>query len=509
MLTGQDQDAALEEQGIIEQLYQQWLLGSESGSAENIPSGWQPLLEKIPEERRAITLLALVSQHQSILLKPKPGTRLSPHPILPVINKPTLPNGLRPLFNRLLATARKTAKTSEIQLIKLLLSRGYLAHPGDWLPSATSDELPAIYFPWAQWSANELTTIDADTEELTEDNWDEWFPAQRLAQLRQLRIKDPVATRELIASCAPNEPADKRVKIIRTLAINLQEADSEYLLSLLTDRSQKVVQVARQFLARLGKSRQIPDGEDLQEQANTLAEYYEIKSSGLLKKRRQIIPKKLKSKKQQAVRTELLTKVALDDFAQALQTDINKLVSDWHFSANRDIDNQNFIANAVNTLADTAIQALIENLLTSIQSEVAAFSWLDQFAGRLPDDTRSALAHELLCSRHSEIAFNDLLSLANGPLQPSLTWSQLQASASWKNLMNQVQKKLAKQGYLDDHQMEDEFKALGLLLNSDVAEHALNTLVEMGVLKADPIIDFLKLNAALKPHQAPNATSKE
>ena len=152
---------------------------------------------------------------------------------------------------------------------------------------------------------------------------------------------------------------------------------------------------------------------------------------------------------------------------------------------------------------------MIENLLTSIQSEVAAFSWLDQFAGRLPDDTRSALAHELLCSRHSEIAFNDLLSLANGPLQPSLTWSQLQASASWKNLMNQVQKKLAKQGYLDDHQMEDEFKALGLLLNSDVAEHALNTLVEMGVLKADPIIDFLKLNAALKPHQAPNATSKE
>src|SRR5690606_16100062 len=111
-----------------------------------------------------------------------------------------------------------------------------------------------------------------------------------------------------------------------------------------------VALLAMQYLARLGMGHGVSEDENAEAMARELAETYELKKGGILKKGLKLLPIKLKSKKQQSVRSELLQKIPVGLFAHALSIDVKELLMYWQFSENRDHDNQSFIVNAVNNI---------------------------------------------------------------------------------------------------------------------------------------------------------------
>ena len=362
-------ESAEEIQAKIEQLECRWMIGSgeQQLTHDLIPLQWQPLLGDLDGERQALLALAIYSQHQAMLFEPEAATGLSAKPDLPDLNIPCLPPGIRACFRRVLAGIKQQSEIKITHLLQLLFQRGFSAHPADWLPSPKDDDLPAVYWSWCSWVSNELSIAEEDVE-LTAQTWNDFYPAERLRMLRIMRLKEPLAARELIQACALQESAEKRLKIIGILATNLSQEDSAFLQSLTKNRSQKVALLATQYLARLGIGQQEIAGEDMADPAQDLGETFELKKAGLLNKGYRLLPVKLKSKKQQAIRSELLQTTPLLEFAKALHIETERLLASWQFSNNRDYDNQSFLANAINTVPDNLIHVLLKNILRQLNT---------------------------------------------------------------------------------------------------------------------------------------------
>lgn len=490
-----------EEQELIEQLQRRWMIGSDEPlSLDALPQSWRPIIETQAVERHSIMTLALASQHQCVLFQPEPPGDLIHHTPLPDLQQPLIPQRLRPLFRRIIKNVNKQAALKPGILLELLLRRGYIAHPADWLPSAADEELPDIYLPWCQWAATEIGTHNShDSESLNADNWDDWYPAQRISQLKALRFKDSAMARILVETCAHKEPADKRLRVIQTLAINLCEDDVTYLQELLKDRSQKIVTLAAQYLARLGKGIRTKTDSKESNNAKELAQGYELKKTGIIKKRVQVSPLKLKSKKQQAIRSEQLENTLLSDFADTLGINVTQLAASWQFSENRPHDNQAFVANSVNTLAEDGIERLIENILNYIATDDAELHLLHMLTPRLSESRRSSLMGEIVKKHSINFSFRDYLSFSHTPLI-ELHWNTLKSTRPWKSLEKEIKKDLEENGYIDSHAIARELSALGMFLPQEAAAQTLNAIFDLGVLRADPITDHLKFNADLSPH---------
>ena len=478
----------------LEKLQRRWMIGSDEAlDLKMLPPSWQPLIENLPAERHSLMALALASQYQSIVLTAPEPTDLLSQENLPDLAMPVIAENLRGLFKRIISKPDINPKP----LLRLLLQRGYIAHPADWLPSGKENNLPEIYLPWSHWvvKGNQQEN-NSPYGKLTDKNWDQWYPAQRIAALKAMRFIEPASARALMIACVANEAAEKRINIIQTLDVNLSADDIPMLQDLLKDRSQKVAHIAAQFLARLGSNLAQTETSDTEESVAQLAATYEIKKSGLFKKKKSISPLKLKSKKQQALRSEQLETVSLIDFATALQIDINELASSWEFTDNRFHDNHAFITNAVNTLPDSGIEALLENLLASLNSEDNSFALLQLLQARLPDEKRASLMLTLMQQRDIDIDFRDVFSFLDAPIQ-QLDWATFKETMTWRILINTLVKNLTDTSYIDDYFVAAELTSLGLFLPQTIAEKALDYIVEMGMLRADPILDCLKLNTQL------------
>lgn len=494
---------AAEEQQLIEQLQRRWMVGSKDPlSEEQLPRDWRPLLQDQSAERKSLLALAILSQHQALLLTPEADSDLKAKPDLPALDLPSIHSHLRPLFRRNLDNIKKLSGIELRHLLQLLLQRNCTAHPADWLPSPKDEDSPSVYWPWCRWVSSELAGgDDASTESLTTENWDSFYPAQRLSILRELRHQDRHAARELIYACVHRETAEKRLKIIETLAINLSQDDGEFLQSLTQDRSQKISSLASQYLARLGLGQPLTTGtgaagEDSAAQAKELAEGYELKKVGLIRARYKLVPRKLKSKKQQAVRSELLQNVSFREFASALGMEEHSLAANWQFTENRDHDNQCFIISAANTMPDEHMAVLLESLLAQIESSNAMLSHVKLLLPRLHEHNRAALMRELLNNKAVDFDFVDGLAFIDAPLA-SLSWKEFSKTRAWKKLTETLHEEVANKGYVDNHHAVKELIALGLLLPADIADAGLQAIVALGVLRADPALDSLKLNIEL------------
>lgn len=489
-----------EEQALVEQLQRRWMIGSDEPlPLDALPQNWRPFIETQAIARHSLLALALASQHQSVLFQPQAPAGLTPHPSLPDLQQPVIPDRLRPLFRRIIESINKQSILKPGIFLRQLLYRGYIAHPADWLPSAADEDLPDIYIPWCIWASNELGTLqNHEHQNLDEDNWDDWYPAERLSLLKALRFKNAAAARSLIKTCAIREPADKRLKVIQTLAINLSDDDAAYLQELLNDRSQKIVTLAAQYLARLGKTSRPTLEDGKANNTKELAEGYELKKSGVIKKRLQLVPLKLKSKKQQSVRSEQLENTPLVDFANALDIDVEQLVTSWQFSENRPHDNQAFVANAVKTLADVGIELLIDNLLKHLASNEADLHLLQMLIPRLTDHNRASLTLTILKQPSINYTFYDCLSFLNSPLE-AFDWETLKAARPWINLLKALEQELQENGYITNPSIARELMALGLILPHSLAEQTLTAIFDLGTLRADPVTDLLKFNADLHP----------
>ncbi|MCO1336858.1 DUF5691 domain-containing protein [Microbulbifer sp. OS29] len=486
-----------EEQALLERLQQRWMVGSDLPiEPEALPASWRPLFEGLAEERLPAVAVALLSQHQCVLYQPQAPEELREYPMLPDLNMPLLPYHMRAQFRRVSASIQARAMKPAGLLLQLLLQRGYIAHPADWLPSNNDEGLPEIYLPWSQWVANEQGET-GDFGALSMDNWDDWYPASRLAMLKELRFHNPTAALNLIQACAGREPAEKRLKIVQVLSIRLTEADVIYLQSLTNDRSQKIVRVASQYLARLGRSALLEKNTETAAAAQELAEFYELKTVGMVKKQLQLLPRKLKSKKQQAVRSEILQTVPLQNFAEALEITVEELAVAWQFEKNRDYDNRSLVAGAVNTLPDLAIARLVDSIETYLARNEAGISLLHTLIPRLKQSCRAELMFELLRNKKAKLDFQDLLSFLSEPLT-ELSWDELRKTSPWKSLMKRVAEELAENGYLQTTYLQRELSALGLMLPRETVRPLLEALFEQGVLRADPAVDCLKFNGDLE-----------
>ena len=71
------------------------------------------------------------------------------------------------------------------------------------------------------------------------------------------------------------------------------------------------------------------------------------------------MPAKLKSKTQQAMRTEFIAEVSLAALAKTLNISVTQLCNGWQFDQYREQDNIGFINNAFDSLPETTLNDFI------------------------------------------------------------------------------------------------------------------------------------------------------
>lgn len=486
------------EHHLIDQMQRRWMIGSgEPLATDQLPESWRPLLSNVEPRKQALFALALSSQHQTWLFEPEKPDDLFKTPELPILDIPLLPDPLRPLFCRIVETTRRAGGAPLSHLLQLLLKRHCTVHPADWMPSLQDQNIPPIYWPWCRWIDHACKhEVADDFEILNSDNWNDFYPAERLEQLRKMRNEDRTAARILIEKHVGSEAADKRVKIIETLAIGLNEADATYLKKLTKDRSQKVSQQACRLLSRLGLEQDSSEDEQSESAANELAEYFEVKKSGILGRNKKLVPKKLKSKKQQSIRTAQLETVSLRQFARALNLALMDLASIWSFTDNRLQDNHNFVFNAIGSLPENELRDLLNNLIQLANTEENILPLIQLVLPRLQEQERTELVYGLLKNASNHFSFLDCLSFIEIPLT-RINWEFLIKTNAWKTLIKELKNDYQKQGYIETARSVEELNALGLFLPQETAQKTVDMLAKIGLPRSEPALNSLNLNAQL------------
>jgi hypothetical protein len=89
------------------------------------------------------------------------------------------------------------------------------------------------------------------TDVIDESEWETGSFDKRLLMLRQIRLIDPAAARDLLQKTWKDDPAEQRAQFLKEFVTGLTLADEPFLESLLNDRSKQVRSVAADLLARL------------------------------------------------------------------------------------------------------------------------------------------------------------------------------------------------------------------------------------------------------------------
>ncbi|WP_028580993.1 DUF5691 domain-containing protein [Desulfogranum japonicum] len=492
-----NQDELQQALAVTEQLQRQWMIGAgEVAATVTLPESWSALLQGTSPEHARLLTLALTGQLQLMMTSGCSGQQsLHEKPLLPMLAVPTLPESLRPLFRRSLEGLSKQRSIDVACVLRLLSQRRVTAHPADWLPTNKEKSLPREYWPWCRWVADVAAMNTEAGETLSEDTWDQFYPAERLALLQDMRALEPDSARELIMQCAGREPADKRLSIVGTLAVNLAPADVDYLQSLLQDRSKKIATLASQMLSRLGTLLEQDSAEMSEEEVQEHAETYTLEKKGILKKRLRLRPKKMRSGKQNAIRTERLGGISLSAFARVLGLKVTQLLDAWDFEDNRPSDNLAFLTNAASTLSDDHIEHLLARLLSDASITHNDISLLEQVVARLSPEARQTCVQQILRGKDATLSFYDCLLLVESPLD-DLLFTDLKNSGAWKALCNRIGEEFDG-GYLENLHCCAELTSLGLLVPQATAAAVLDAVESMGLSLADPALDLLQLNNQL------------
>ena len=161
-----------------------WTMGA--GAAAGAPAAWRAALGDDAAEAE-LRLLALSSQFLAVAVVAEPQGALRALPDLPALALPSLPATLRPLVQRVMQPGQAQMRR---YLPHFLAARGWVTHPGDWMPAAHDDDAPEAYAPWRDWSAAAASGEAVSTRSaaaLTVENWDDHWPAERKVALAELR----------------------------------------------------------------------------------------------------------------------------------------------------------------------------------------------------------------------------------------------------------------------------------------------------------------------------------
>lgn len=465
----------------LDTLATRWLVGG--GSQLPLPAVWQEPLAGLPPQEQELAALALYAQARQFLSQPAlpAGSRGGvPLPPLPL---PTLPDALRRRFRRLLAAP--AARELLPATLQLMASRGWIAHPYDFMPSATSAPLPAAYAGLRLWSAETpvaATTIDAD-------NWDEFTPAQRRSLLLAQWQSDAAAARAVLVARFAGEGAEQRVSLLEMLSLCLSQDDAEFLQSLASDRSEKVRNLAQTLLARLGEKRPLAD-----EQLAELREDFEFIRSGLLRRTINVAMAVKKNGAQRATRRTRLQNCSWSQLCSALQMQGPALIEAFRFEGR--LDEAHFVDCALRSAPDAEVVQLSRRLLLEDPARELCCA-LSDLLPHLDGATRIELATTCLARGSALRDFSEILALAGGPLPDRHPLDLVHASRHWRRVEGLIQEQLKPEIDQALPALAEELWAVALLISASNAETLLARLIQRGLPAASPLLEPLHFNARL------------
>ncbi|WP_247527898.1 DUF5691 domain-containing protein [Bradyrhizobium sp. 199] len=421
-------------------------------------------------------LLALAGQFLSTAVTTEPSAALRVLPDIPALALPTVPETLRPLVRRILAT-KKQGKV-KTDLLYFLAARGWTSHPADWMPEADDEDAPDVYAKWRDWAAiaasNSAARRQTD-DRLTAENWDDFWPAARKVALIELRRREPSAARAVLEARLAGENADVRWRLLSLLAERLSDDDLTFLEAIAAnDRAPRVKALATSLLARLGRGSAA--GEDTAE----LAGFFAVKTMGLLRRARVVQAEPLKTPAQSLRRKALFDGADFASFADALGLAPQELIAAWDWNADRAAD-----AALVDLIMATGTDAQVTQAADAV-NERDAPGLIISLAERLAPGERARHAEAALNTRDIRFELVQLIAGTAARLRDPLS------ATTGKALLAALQRDDAKPS---DH--TEELHALGLIVSREGARGALERLTGAGLLHGDPRLDMLRLNAAL------------
>lgn len=472
-----------------------WLMGAPAAPAAG--RAWRAMVGDAPDADEAeLRLLALGAAYAQTARRPAPPPDLAPRPDLPDLALPPIPDAARPAFRRLTARFNRDAEAFR-RLLEAIAELGYAAPAADWTPQPNQTWTPTLYEPWRRWAVR-----DAPTAPLGADSWDGFTWSERLVALERMRKADPAAARELVAARWATEPADRRLRLLEVLAIDLSARDAEFLAGLEKDRSPKVRRRAAQLVKRAQPGPGAPahdaeagaDAED--EAARELAAFYVCAPRNWLDRTRRITRGAMLDRSQTRRRGELFATVSLAAFAAALEMSEAELLGAWSFGADAQADDQLAEMAARSARPETA-EAFFQVLLRQRHIVESALPALARRAGDAARDPllRAALSHPVT-------GFACLERIADGRVriaEPDALWS----TNAVDELRGRIQQLRSgdpeKRGAVSDAQLEAELLSLAMIATPSAAAGLLDRFAETGLHEADPKLDPLRLIAALGP----------
>jgi len=461
-----------------------WMAGR--SALDHCPAEWRAAVEGGHGEA---ALAALTGHATSVLFRNAPGTTLELRPLLPELALPVMAEDLRPRFRRVLAA--KGGPSIERQLIDLVTARGYGVHPADWLPAPGDDWVPDIYAPWLDWVRSE-TKAAGEHASLTVENYDLWSWAERRVALAQLRVADPAAALAIISAKAASEPAERRVRLLEIIETKLSEADASFLESLAKDRSERVQAMARAYMARLGRTN---DSADL---ASELAAMVELGKVGLINRRRRLVIKSLKTAAQNVRRHELFKLVSSAALAQALGASELQLLEAPPEGPPDGIEA--FAQMVAATGSDTALRALLNGILADTTASVGH---LRALAPRLSADERRTLLPQIIARDKEDLEATFSIAGRELGAAPVSAFLAAPAYAALSGLLGKAGEGADGQRAYVNSALAALLNRVALLLDAPGAADMAARVTNHGLSPADPKLDLLRLNAALRTETTP------
>jgi hypothetical protein len=463
-----------------------WLAGGRA-TAALVPEDWRAFLADADAEEGERRLLALAGQAWDVAFRPVLPKDARGREDLPPLALPTLPEALRPLFRGALEWGHAYAKKTVA--LRLVERRGFSAHPLDWFPAASADDTPDLYAPWLDWldcrDFRERTDGRDAADELSEETWDDFYPAQRRLLLKTLRRQNPGRARELIAACAGREPAEKRLALIELLETGLSGEDAPYLQSLANDRSGKIKALAALLLARLRHEKEGAPDPELAE----LADFFELGSKGIFKRVKTVVAKTLKSSAQATRRAQLLERASFPEFASALALREDELIDGWQFGQREEVDP--LLARMVATsAADESVARLAVRLLEEMHPALLTLlPRLDRaFHQRV---TTKILTHPRASATDSGAAIWQLTKIEHGDLAGP---KEILSSPVYQSLKIELGKETF------DARALATLNAFAVVATAQAARAVIDDIADScRIFRSSPSLAFLRLNAELTP----------
>lgn len=478
-----------DEQDALVRMRDCWFAG---GSAYDLaPAPWQDIAAAQGGANREPVLLALAGQAFQYAYRPAAPQTFVASSHLPELALPTMPDAARSLFRVALKNFDTHGLTE--RLLGFVASRGFAAHPLDWMPQGATTDAPDLYAPWIDWVARRDAQAIPTDEALTSETWDLFYPAARRGELLRLRVQDPGAARDLLQAKAGGEPAEIRLRLVQVLETNLQSEDQPYLETLLADRSGKIKVLAAQFLARLGVS--IGDEQQKRDDLSELAEFLDAKKSLFLRKR-SFAPKVLKTSAQERRRAALFEGCSLRDLAACFEVDETTFVEDWSYNDLSEVDEM-LVGLAMRTAGDATIRKMKDCMVAAGKSALLLSTHL---IPRLP-------ASDGFDLQWSALKILDVDSLDSFQ-DYAPAFSMLEAD----DVLSIMMAKTLRADIADTEngarqwRLERGLRLIGFLARHEAAQTLLDHFIAAGLPPMDPSLTPLRLNAALPSKTPWNST---